>query len=428
MIVSPGFVLPSGVSVQGKAGMITQNFNTSGTIGTAILDSGTGVTLLIRGGTAATYQPVSNILFKSGPLSSWFTAGTAWAGVYCGNQAWYTAFDHCDFTCYAIAGFVTDANFNNITLTNCFFGYNGTLGATAITGGLLVGYFTATASAALNCTSCLFYQNYGVGAGGYVPGSVGAYGVNFFGCQFAGSRATSFATWSGYNLLAIGGGNGITIVDGCWFENAAVGDLYLYTGPCVAIGCSFNSNGSGSQINNAQSTSYLTLLGCFTSVSSGSTIPYMVTNVGGVVNWMGIQMPYSGGTLLASGGPSQAQLAGTGTIGGTTYSPGSVTPSTTVTVTSNAGTVPITASVAKFVNSSAATMAITMATTGAVDGQSTTVKVYDFSGVGQTITWVNTENSTVSVPTTSNGSTTLPKTVTFQFNGATSKWRCIQSV
>lgn len=29
--------------------------------------------------------------------------------------------------------------------------------------------------------------------------------------------------------------------------------------------------------------------------------------------------------------------------------------------------------------------------------------------------------------TTSNGSTTLPETVTSQYNSATSKWRCIQS-
>jgi len=101
---------------------------------------------------------------------------------------------------------------------------------------------------------------------------------------------------------------------------------------------------------------------------------------------------------------------------------------TTVTVASNAGTVPVTAGTANFTNSSAATMAITLATSGALDGQMMIVRVYDFSAASQTIGWTNTENSTVSAPTTSNGSTTLPKTVTFQFNGATSKWRCIASV
>lgn len=96
-----------------------------------------------------------------------------------------------------------------------------------------------------------------------------------------------------------------------------------------------------------------------------------------------------------------------------------------VTVTSNAGTVPVTFRLNTFTNSSAATMAITMATASAVDGQMTIVRIYDFSAVAQTIGWTNTENSTVSVPTTSNGSTTLPLTVGFMYNAQTSKWRCI---
>jgi len=98
-----------------------------------------------------------------------------------------------------------------------------------------------------------------------------------------------------------------------------------------------------------------------------------------------------------------------------------------VTVTSNAGTVPVTYRLNTFTNSSAATMTITMATASAVDGQMTIVRIYDFSAATQTISWVNTENSTVSVPTTSNGSTTLPKTVGFMYNGQTSLWRCIAS-
>lgn len=98
-----------------------------------------------------------------------------------------------------------------------------------------------------------------------------------------------------------------------------------------------------------------------------------------------------------------------------------------VTVTSNAGTVPVTYRLNTFTNSSAGAMTITMATASAVDGQMTIVRIYDFSAATQTITWVNTENSTVSVPTTSNGSTTLPLTVGFMYNGQTSKWRCIAS-
>jgi hypothetical protein len=98
-----------------------------------------------------------------------------------------------------------------------------------------------------------------------------------------------------------------------------------------------------------------------------------------------------------------------------------------VTVTSNAGTVPITYRLNNFTNSSAAAMAITMTTTSAVDGQMSIVRIYDFSAAAQVISYVNTENSTVTAPLLSNGSTTLPLTVGFMYNSQTSKWRCIAS-
>lgn len=102
-----------------------------------------------------------------------------------------------------------------------------------------------------------------------------------------------------------------------------------------------------------------------------------------------------------------------------------VTTSNAITASGNAATVPITSRISTVTNNSAATLTITITTTSAVDGQMVMVRVLDFSAVAQTITWVNTENSTVSAPTTSNGSTTLPLTVGFQYNANTSKWRCI---
>lgn len=102
-----------------------------------------------------------------------------------------------------------------------------------------------------------------------------------------------------------------------------------------------------------------------------------------------------------------------------------LTTSNAITATSNAATIPITSKVSTVTNNSAATLTITLTTTSATDGQIVIVRVLDFSAVAETITWVNTENSMVSVPTTSNGSTTLPLTVAFQFNTNTTKWRCI---
>jgi hypothetical protein len=96
-----------------------------------------------------------------------------------------------------------------------------------------------------------------------------------------------------------------------------------------------------------------------------------------------------------------------------------------ITASGNAATVPVTSRLSTVTNNSAATLTITITTASATDGQLLIVRVLDFSAVAQTITWVNTENSNTTAPTTSNGSTTLFLTVGFIYNGATSKWRCI---
>lgn len=104
-----------------------------------------------------------------------------------------------------------------------------------------------------------------------------------------------------------------------------------------------------------------------------------------------------------------------------------ITTNNAIAASGNAATVPITSRISTVTNNSAATLTITITTASAVDGQMVMVRILDFSAVAQTITWVNTENSTVTAPTTSNGSTTLPLTVGFQFNSATTKWRCLFS-
>lgn len=104
-----------------------------------------------------------------------------------------------------------------------------------------------------------------------------------------------------------------------------------------------------------------------------------------------------------------------------------ITTANAITASGNTATVPVTSRHNIVTNNSAATLTITMTTTNAVNMQTCIVQILDFSAVAQTISWVNTENSTVSAPTTSNGSTTLPLTVGFIYNSATSKWRCIAS-
>lgn len=104
-----------------------------------------------------------------------------------------------------------------------------------------------------------------------------------------------------------------------------------------------------------------------------------------------------------------------------------ITTANAITATSNAATIPVTSRHNIVTNNSAATLTITLTTSGAVNMQTVVVQILDSSAVAQTVTWVNTENSTVTAPVTSNGSTTLPLTVGFMYNLATSKWRCIAS-
>lgn len=142
--------------------------------------------------------------------------------------------------------------------------------------------------------------------------------------------------------------------------------------------------------------------------------------------------PASGVLTNVTGLPAAAVLAGSLGTGAYVMDtkltvPQVINTPLTATVTSNAATITRASRINNFTNSSAATMAITLSTTGALDGDIIEIRIYDFSAVAQTIGWTNTENSSVSAPTTSNGSTTLPLSVLFQYNGGTSKWRCLAS-
>ena len=113
-------------------------------------------------------------------------------------------------------------------------------------------------------------------------------------------------------------------------------------------------------------------------------------------------------------------------------STGSLTPATPAVTSGSPNTVTVSATsrVSNVQNSSAAALQITLSTTGAVDGALVEVRIYDFSGAAETLTWVNTEASSVALPTVTNGSTTSPLSVLFQYNaggtaGGTSKWRAI---
>ncbi len=135
----------------------------------------------------------------------------------------------------------------------------------------------------------------------------------------------------------------------------------------------------------------------------------------------------SGSVATATTTPAITLTLGAITPTVSVVTPQVITTANAIAASGNAATVPVTSKNNIVTNNSAATLTITLTTASAVNMQDCIVQILDFSGVTQTITWVNTENSGVSVPTTSNGSTTLPLTVGFKYNSATSKWRCMSS-
>ncbi len=283
-------------------------------------------------------------------------------------------------------------------------------------------------------------NTYDIGASGATRPRTGYFGTSLLiatGSTSSGVQLTS--TYSYFNGLRLNGADGSTIYN----PSAAIGitsgaGITITSAAAFSIGV--NSVANILSISNGAGRTIA--LAPFNIVGSGteSGLTFAQTwNTSGVVDGarrMAITETAKGaGSLYDAiyGGASATTLEYSVATGGAVFALASLTTklvSTTnnaITCSSNAATVPVTSSLSTVTNDSAGTFAITITTTGAVDGQRLIVRIYDFSGVAQTIGWTNTENSTVSAPTTSNGSTTLPLTVGFIYNSATTKWRCVAS-
>lgn len=193
-----------------------------------------------------------------------------------------------------------------------------------------------------------------------------------------------------------------------------------------------SSGGNLLAVFGAGATALITcVLASGTTAASWLADQYAVGAVGGKVGVFANSLTLAGTDATTLTFPTtSATIARTDaaqTFTGTQTFAQTVTTVNSITATSNAATVPITSRISNVTNNSAAALTITLTTTSAVDGMMVMVRIFDASAVSETLTFVNTENSTVSVPTATNGSTTLPLTVGFQFNSATTKWRCIAS-
>ena len=252
------------------------------------------------------------------------------------------------------------------------------------------------------------------------------------------STTTSFEGYNGSVWGALGGGGGgggtytrttftATAGQTTFTATYTVGYVQVFLNGVLLNSTDYTAT-SGTSIVLATAASVgdlIDVIALYVSLVSGVAVSGTPT-AGQIATWVN-STTVQGTSVLpsANGGTGVNNGSSTLTLSANNTAAQFINNAVAVTVTSNAGTVPITSKVNNFTNSSAATMAITMAVTGAVDGQMSMVRIYDFSAATQTIGWTNTENSTVPVPTTSNGSTTLPLTVGFQYNGQTSKWRCV---
>lgn len=318
-IVKPGVLLPEGVKIRGAGGIVSQGANffsgTNAKYGTAIIDSGNGVSILTRGSNSYGARYGISDLVVWGGAGAWGGSGytgNALGGLFVSNNSWWLEVDNVDFSYYKIFGVALDGNMNAQDFKNCSAQHIGTIGATTPTGGYL-GYFFSgqVTSAGVNFYNCFAFNIYGMGWGGGPGGGPGGGsgltgGFVLTGCQAANCNSTSFNFSDGYGFaLRSSIASGKSSLTGCWSGTNGRGDLFFYDGAMTAQNCIFTS-ATATSVNCANANGTLNLEACdlwATSVNACLN--------SGVINWRGVILNGSA-TNLYAGGPTAAQCKGIG--------------------------------------------------------------------------------------------------------------------
>jgi hypothetical protein len=310
---------------------------------------------------------------------------------------------------------VTGGNLITYNFTGCSTGLASTLSTTSVP--RIAGF----AYSALNSSGAVITSVSAiVGGAGYftVAGTGltnGTYTALASGWTYVGTDISILAVYSSFQTISGSGQTQLSVT-----ATAPAGATHVRIG----VYCQGTTQPSGATMNASKFGIFQSSSNVWTAPGASSTAIVSSTGISGG----GRPATNFGTGVSATDLATVAQLPtatglGVAPFGQTAFGSVTATSGGAATVSINYGTTNVT----NFATP-AATVTITMTTSGAIDGQVQVVRFYDSTAVSKILAWVNTENSTVSVPLHSAGSTTLPTTVTFQYNAATSKWRCIASV
>lgn len=322
--VTPGIYLPDGVCLQGVAapqGNVSSEAVAGGTI---VVDSGTGITVFLRGGNGTGgYFGRSKIkdvgIWGSATYGS---VGTAYAGVFVNNNASFFELDQVDIAGYYWFGLATDYNTNSIDCRNTGFTYCGHVGATTPSGGIGIDIYNGFVGANIN-----FYDCWGYNLWGFFCVPVNGQGsIALYSCQWNYINTTS-AYQSG-SAVQISGTNS-TLVD-CWSETVqGFADVIVGFGYCSIIGGTYSSL-THCMVEVSGPGSICSIVG---AASSGKTVATILVNTGNVT-WsnMNVQdaefLNYYNGSAYTNTGILPSQAFGSGTYGGPVLSSSGMSPGT----------------------------------------------------------------------------------------------------